>query len=393
MADEEQVKRLLAGVEGWNLWRKENRGVPVNLIGAELCRTDLSGANLEAVHLVGANLVGAKLISAKLAFAHLARTNLRGAILTDADLHEADLKDTNLTEADLGRARLDARLVGVKLDGAKLYSAYLASANLVGASLVEADFREAFCNGMTLTNLDLHQAKNLETIRHGGPSHISTSTLERSRGRLPEAFLKGCGLQDWEILAAKLYDPDLTTSEVTDLTYEITHLRTDRPILINPLFISYSHKDKAFVEAIKERLNAKGIRYWLDYEHATAGRLEKIIDQAMTLNPTVLLVLSENSVESDWVEWEARKARKLEKKLKRDVLCPVRLDESCFECDWPERLREQIFEYNVLDFSRWEEPKEVDEMFERLLKGLGVFYMPEPAKRHGTDLDRIEPKP
>ena len=45
-----------------------------------------------------------------------------------------------------------------------------------------------------------------------------------------------------------------------------------------------------------------------------------------TLNPTVLLILSKNSVQSDWVEHEARTARELEKELKRDVLCPVARD-------------------------------------------------------------------
>ena len=43
----------------------------------------------------------------------------------------------------------------------------------------------------------------------------------------------------------------------------------------------------------------------------TAGRLEKVVDRAMRLNPIVLLVLSENSVKSDWVEHEARKRERV----------------------------------------------------------------------------------
>ena len=41
---------------------------------------------------------------------------------------------------------------------------------------------------------------------------------------------------------------------------------------------------------------------------------------------------------------------------------------------WPKRLMEQVTEYNVLDFSRWEEEAMFEEMFTRLLDGLQLFY-------------------
>jgi hypothetical protein len=94
----------------------------------------------------------------------------------------------------------------------------------------------------------------------------------------------------------------------------------------------------------------------------------------MRLNPTVLLVLSSNSVESDWVEHEVRLARELEKELKRDVICPVALDGNWKECGWPERLREQVMEYNILDFSEWNDESEFAPMFTRLIEGLDLFY-------------------
>jgi hypothetical protein len=121
-------------------------------------------------------------------------------------------------------------------------------------------------------------------------------------------------------------------------------------------------------------LNRKGVRFWRDVHHSTAGRLERQIDRAIRLNPTVLLALSEHSVKSDWVEHEARLARKLEQETGRDVLCPVALDDSWKDCDWPERLREQIMEYNILDFSDWRDEDNFLRMFGRLLDGLDLFY-------------------
>ena len=50
-----------------------------------------------------------------------------------------------------------------------------------------------------------------------------------------------------------------------------------------------------------------------------------------------------------------RVARKLEIETERDVLCPVALDDAWKTCRWPARLREQIEEYLILDFSAWEE--------------------------------------
>jgi hypothetical protein len=144
--------------------------------------------------------------------------------------------------------------------------------------------------------------------------------------------------------------------------------------LISPLFISYAHKDSPFVDELEKYLNNKGIRFWRDVHHATAGRLEKQIDRAIRLNPTMLLVLSSHSVESDWVQHEARLARKLELETKRDVLCPVALDDSWKDCGWPERLREQIMEYNILDFSGWENEDALQRTFGRLLDGLDLFY-------------------
>jgi hypothetical protein len=77
---------------------------------------------------------------------------------------------------------------------------------------------------------------------------------------------------------------------------------------------------------------------------------------------------------SDWVEHEVRKARSLEKELGRDVLCPVALDDSWKSSPWPERVMEQVLEYNILDFSAWQEESRFDDMFRRLVDGLNLYY-------------------
>ena len=88
-------------------------------------------------------------------------------------------------------------------------------------------------------------------MRHGAPSTVGIDTLNLSRGKIPEVFLRGCGLSDWEIEAAKLYNPTLTNEQINDVQYKVFELRARRAFQISPVFISYSWDDDAFVVAIR----------------------------------------------------------------------------------------------------------------------------------------------
>jgi hypothetical protein len=345
MADEEQVKRLLAGVDEWNQWRKENLHIEIDL----------------------------------------RRAVLRGSCLEEANLSKADLREANLFRANLKNADLrDANLSGANLEIASLNQSNLANAFLVSSNLGDADLSEANLRGARLLatglgNLDLSETRGLDEVDHRGPSHVSTSTLKRSKGKIPEKFLRGCGLSDVDIEYSILADPNLRKEEILAITSKVYGLRANREIQLNYIFISYSHKDGAFVDEMAKHLKEKGIRFWRDIHDATAGRLEKVVARAMRLNPTVLLVLSKESLKSDWVEHETRLARGLEKELGHDVLCPVALDDGWKDCTWPERLREQIMEYNILDFSKWADEAEFGRMFGKMVEGLNLFYYKESA--------------
>ncbi len=75
--------RLLAGVQGWNLWLQDNPTVWPDLRGADLTGADLALANLRHAVLTGADLMGAVLRGADLRDAVLMGANLRGATLPD----------------------------------------------------------------------------------------------------------------------------------------------------------------------------------------------------------------------------------------------------------------------------------------------------------------------
>src|SRR5436305_1943862 len=82
------------------------------------------------------------------------------------------------------------------LIGADLIGADLAGADPAGARLPRASLVGAHCGSTVFAEVDLSQVKGLESVLHGGPSEISVSTLIRSRGQIPESFLRGCGVPD-----------------------------------------------------------------------------------------------------------------------------------------------------------------------------------------------------
>ena len=375
----------LSGVRltGANLGEANLKGA--NLCGAYLCnanleRTNLGKANLERANFEGANLGRTNLRGASLKGAYLERADLSGANLEFTHLEGADLREANLISADLTSAYLNdvdlskADLTGASLRDASLNSANLVEARLVNVDLSNVDFADARIGSTVFANIDFSESVRLEEAQHSSSSSIDTITLRRSKGQLPKSFLRGCGLPDWEIESARLFNPNLDGEEVNRILYRMYDLRATQAIQISPLFISYSHGDTLFVERIEDCLNKKGVRFWRDVHDATSGRLEKVIDRAMRLNPTVLLILSEHSLQSDWVEHEVRTARSLEKEMKKDVLCPVALDDSWKNSPWAMRIMEQIMEYNILDFSEWKDDTIFEKTFRKLIDGLELFY-------------------
>lgn len=344
MADTSLTQILKHNVQAWNQLRQASSDTRPDLTGADLSNTNLRGAVLSGANLAGAHLAGADLRAAK-----LAQATLTEARLSLADLVGADLRSADLQRADLRRA------------------------NLCRAVLSDANLTQAILGATLLADTQLHGAIGLESCIHQGPSVVNQGTLARFRG-LPVQFLRGCGFQDWAIQEARLLNPANSPRQVSEIVNKVHELRAAAPILATNLFISYSHEDHRFVAHLEKHLMDHGMRYWRDVHDAPAGPLDKIVVNAMRQNPTVLLVLSHHSVNSDWVEFEASKARELEKELERHVLCPISLDDAWKTCRWSAVLRNQIEKYHILPFHSWQDPADFNDKWARLLKGLNVFY-------------------
>ncbi len=395
MADQKHLDILKQGVDEWNRWREENPDVRIDLREADLSGGALFGANLREanlghanfseadlmnVNLLDATLEGASLHSATLvcailrgadlskadlsrAFlreADLIRADLFGSNLSRAFLHDAALFGANLSEADLREADLReadlsyANFRGADLSKADLSGAILYGATLVGVNLSKADLSGADLYGATLSaavfgSVDLSTVKGLEAVMHIGPSTIGIDTVYRSKGNIPEAFLRGAGIDDTFLASIR--------SLVGKAEYY-------------SCFISYSSKDEALARRLYADLQRHNVRCWFAPDDLEWGeRIRTGIDEAIRLHDKLLLVLSKSSVASGRVEREVKTALAKERKEKRTVLFPVRVDGAVFDSpfDWATEIRH---ERNIGDFTRWKDHDEYQKAFNRLLRDL-----------------------
>jgi hypothetical protein len=98
-------------------------------------------------------------------------------------------------------------------------------------------------------------------------------------------------------------------------------------------------------------------------------KIRPTIDQSIRVHDKLLVILSENSMQSDWVEDEVEAAIEEEKKRETTVLFPIRLDEAVMDTDqaWAAKLRRTR---HIGDFSRWKDHDAYQQAFERLLRDL-----------------------
>jgi hypothetical protein len=351
MANSEQLEFIKKGVPDWNAWRRERNITPdlsganldrTILTGANLSRVDLSGASFEQANLERANLSGAKLGKAFLVEARLNSAKLRGTILSGADLAAADL-----TGADLFGAGMDAaELIGASLVGTNLSHTDLTLARFRFTELQGANLTKAKLDGTLFADVDLSNVSGLNTCVHYGPSIIDYQTLKQSR-QLPVSFLHGLGVPEALIMSL----PSLFNTEFYSC------------------FISYSHKDEQFANLIYITLQQIGVRCWYDKHNMAIG--DKILDTVLheiRKRDKVLLVLSKNSIASEWVEDEVTKAFEEERARKQTVLFPVRLDDSVMGSNeaWAAKIRAR----HIGDFRQWKTKKYFEESFERLRRDL-----------------------
>lgn len=335
------------------------------LSGAFLSETNLSGTTLRSANLRSADLSRADLSGANLNEANLSRANLSNATLSGANLSSADLNYVNLNGVDLSGANLtgananqrrvnlnDADLSEANLSHSDFSSAILSGADLSDAILAATNLSNAICVRTIFANIDLSTTKGLDTIRHLSPSTLGIDTIFRSKGKIPEIFLRGCGVPE------------------TLITY-LPSMMEDA-IVFYSCFISYSHADKEFAKRLHDRLQGVGIRCWLDEHQLNVGdKLQPTIYEAIRVYDKVILCCSETSLKSWWVEKEFENVIAKEEDFHEPLLIPVALDNYLFEQSADAWFIGEIRKKRLVQsFENWKDHDAFEAAFANVVKAL-----------------------
>ncbi len=256
---------------------------------------------------------------------------LRGVNRSWADIDEANLHRADLTEAILFKA--------------ELYRTNLTAATLSAAILTWAQ------TGWTVFgDVDLSTVEGLANLYHSGPSTIGIDTLYRSHGNIPAVFLRGAGVPDDMITYSKSL--------------------VEQPFQYHSCFISYSSGDDALVQRLHADLQDNGVRCWFAPEDLKIGdEFRSRIDESIQVYDRLLLILSEYSVKSRWVQKEVETAFAKEAQENRVVLFPIRIDEAVMHSavGWAAGIRRQR---HIGDIQQWKDHDAYQQAFTRLLRDL-----------------------
>jgi hypothetical protein len=354
MANQEHLAILEEGLGVWNQWRAEHPRVIPDLSDAQL--SDPQIERLNKFCFTKANLRGALLMGTDLWEADLRFADMRGAHFRKASLNSADLREANLTDANL----LGVTLRSTDLSGANLTRAVLQAAILHNTKVLGADFTRASMFFTTLQDIDFSATEGLETVRHVGPSSIDIDTIYKSGGNISERFLRECGV------------PESFITQMHSL------VNAKDGIQFYSCFISYSSKDEGFAERLHGKMRNAHLRVWFAPEDMKAGaKLHEQIETAIRVFDKLLVVLSEASLESEWVMDELRKGFKAEQDTGKRKLFPVRLTDyetlerwECRDSVSGKDLAEEVRQYFIPDFSNWKDHDQFETAFARLLKDL-----------------------
>lgn len=109
---------------------------------------------------------------------------------------------------------------------------------------------------------------------------------------------------------------------------------------MSSVFLCHSSKDKLFVRSLASKLSERGIRVWLDEAEINIGEsLSDKIGTAINQMSYFAIILSNNSIRSEWVKRELQVAIQKELAEKRVVILPLLLH----KVDLPSFLKDKKY--------------------------------------------------
>jgi len=181
-------------------------------------------------------------------------------------------------------------------------------------------------------------------------------------------------------LLLQLIEVMRTYGDEDEITVQAIEPTSDEDRTFHSCFISYCSRDQDFAIRLYADLRANGIRCWFAPRDLQGGKkIHEQIGHAISAHDRLLIILSDSSMNSEWVKTEIANAREREAQEKRQMLFPISLVPferiatwKSFDSDRGKDSAREIREYFILDFSDWRNLNRYRKAFRRLLADLSV---------------------
>lgn len=324
MANSVHIQIFAKGKDHWNEWRKRHPDIRPDLSGFEFAYIK---SNLRRYAKPGLNTT---------TYGIFMRYNLVGFDLSNTNLSscifwEAIIQYTNFAGADLSNAEFRQTWIG---------QTNLSASNLCGATFVLTSFREvqfAFTRmGQShFAYSPFLDCTGLESVVHLSQSHVDFLTLAHSK-LVSFAFAEHFGLSK-------------------DVFEKISGLEVER---YKDCFISYSTRDTHFVTTLWTALINCKIPVWFaprDYRLNTPWFKKELIDYELSrdlynmvdASDVVILILSNDSLKSKWVEAEIRRVRD-------QIILPIQIGDLDSQAIQGNTWYNSIKDYMTIDARSWQ---------------------------------------
>ena len=133
-----------------------------------------------------------------------------------------------------------------------------------------------------------------------------------------------------------------------------------------PIFISHASADDAFVKALREKLELFKVGAWVDSREIRGGDpLEDKIISAIQAAPHFIVILSRDTINSQWVPKEIKWAEEVKQKKEGYSLIPILLP------GVSEAVLDLFFQKRPLAIKISDEHKDLNEAFQKILAATG----------------------
>jgi len=276
------------GSDAWNDWRKKFPHINPSFAGLYLDEMDfspefnLTGVNFHTCHLKAVSFFG---------------TNLERAIFSEAFLSRVRFQHCNMKWVDFRKSQISNSI---------FWSSNLEWVDFTGSFMPGSDFTSAILGKTIFGSIDLTQCKGLANVTCLAPCVVGIDTVLLSRGSIPIGFL----------------EKNQVGKSAMDFVKKVKQI----PNTFYTCFVSYSSKDRLFVNKLIAELSDEGINCWVDKSNLKIGEpFPQMIKEAIASFDKFIVIVSRNSIESKWVLQEMEYAKSINNLKQQPFIFPLLL--------------------------------------------------------------------